>query len=78
MVLYWGICRTATRPGACIGTSDLCHLHTTRGSAVGCGISRPGDPELVAVRATDAGRRIYRVVYSLSHAAGGRLRGGRQ
>ena len=76
-LLYWAICRKSARPGAWVGGSELCHLHPTRGAAEACGVLRPGAPELVAVRAEADRQRIYRVVYSLSHTAAGRLAGAR-
>ena len=76
-MFYWAICRKSTRPGGWVDESELCHLHPTRDAAVACGISRRGAPELVAVRAEAGRQRIYRVVYSLSHTAAGRLAGAR-
>ena len=75
MMLSWAICRTSARPGALVSRFDLCHVtHATRGAAVACGISRPGDHELVAVKVDADRARLYRVVWSLSHTADGRLR----
>ena len=73
-MLYGAICRKPARPGAWVGESELCHLHDTRAAAIQCGISRPGVPELVAVKSEAGRQRIYRVVWSLSHTATGRLR----
>ena len=75
-MLYWAISRKPTRPGAWLGTSDLCHLHPTRVAAERCGIVRPGAPELVAVKVDAYRPRLFRVAYSLSHTAAGRLRPG--
>ena len=74
-MLYWAICRKPARPGALVSRFDLCHLHDACGAAVECGISRPGDPELVAVTVSDRSR-LYRVAWSLSHTADGQLRKG--
>ena len=75
LMLSWAICRKSARPGALVSRFDLCHVtHATRGAAVACGISRPGDHELVAVKVDADRARLYRVVWSLSHTADGRLR----
>ena len=71
---WWAVCRDRARPGSRVTRFDLCHLHVERGAAEACGSVRPGVPELVAVERDTNLPRVFRVLWSLSHAAGGRLR----
>ena len=68
----WAISPTRRRPGEFLTRGDVCHLHGDRGGAERCGVALGGTPELVQleeIRPAD-----YEVVWSLSAAAGGRLR----
>ena len=55
---------------------DVCHLHAERGDAERCGVLLGGTPERTPelVRLEEVRPAVYRVVWSLSTAASGRLR----
>ena len=75
--LVWAVLTSGTRkrvrPGVIIGRHDICHEHERRQDAEHCGLRRGGVPELVALKRVH-GSPLYRVVYSLSHTAAGRLK----
>ena len=68
----WGISTTECRLGDLLTRGDVCHLHAERGDAERCGVLLGGTPELV--RLDEVRPAVYRVVWSLSTAASGRLR----
>lgn len=68
----WAISRTECRLGDLLTRGDVCHLHADRGDAERCGVRLGGAPELV--RLDEVRPAVYRVVWSLSTAASGRLR----
>ena len=68
----WAVSPVPRKRGEQLTRGDVCHLHTDRGEAERCGLLRGGTPELV--RLDEIRPAVYRVVWSLSHAASGRLR----
>ena len=51
---------------------DVCHLHADRDAAERCGELMGGAPDLI--RLEKRSERVWRVLWSLSDAAGGQLR----
>lgn len=70
--MTWAISRKPLRPGALVTAGDVCHLHPDRAATERCGALMGGDPDLVRLEKHTA--RVYRVLWSLSDVAGGRLR----
>lgn len=70
--MTWAISPVRRRPGELLTRGDVCHLHGDRAAAERCGTEHGGAPELV--RLERRSERVYRVVWSLSDAAGGTLR----
>ena len=68
----WGCCAARRRPGELLTRGDVCHMHADRGEAERCGVLLGGAPELV--RLDEVRPAVYRVAWSLSSAASGRLR----
>ena len=68
----WAISPTRRRLGDLLTRADVCHLHEDRAGAERCGTALGGSPDLV--RLVNQSERVYRVVWSLSNAAGGELR----
>jgi len=66
------ISRKPLRPGALVTAGDVGHMHPDRASAERCGALMGGDPDLVRLEKHTA--RVYRVLWSLSDVAGGKLR----
>ncbi len=71
-LLIWAISRERRRPGDMLTRADVCHLHDSRDEAEQCAAEYGGAPELVKLERRS--ERVYRVVWSLSDAAGGTLR----
>ena len=70
--MTWAISPARRRPGELLTRADVCHFHDTRDGAELCGTEHGGVPELVKLERCS--ERVYRVVWSLSDTAGGRLR----
>ena len=70
--MTWAISTTECRLGELLTHGYGCHLHADRGDAERCGVLLGGTPELV--RLNEVRPAVYRVVWSLSTAASGRLR----
>ena len=70
--MTWAISRNPLRPGALVTAGDVCHLHPDRAAAERCGALMGGAPDLVGLEKHTA--RVYRVLWSLSDVAGGKLR----
>ena len=68
----WGCCAARRRLGELLTRGDVCHVHADRGEAERCGVLLGGAPELV--RLDEVRPAVYRVAWSLSSAASGRLR----
>ena len=68
----WGCCPAPRRPGELLTRGNVCHVHADRAAAEQCGVLLGGAPELV--RLDEVRPAIYRVAWSLSSAASGRLR----
>ena len=68
----WGCCPARRRPGELLTRGDVCHVHPDRAAAERCGVLLGGAPELVWL--DDVRPAVYRVAWSLSSAASGRLR----
>ena len=60
------------RPGDLLTLADVCHPHQSRDESAQCGVEHDRAP--VLVKAEWRSERGYRVAWSLSDAAGGRLR----
>ena len=71
-IVTWAISRKPLRPGALVTAGDVCHLHPDRAATERCGALMGGDPDLVRLEKHTA--RVYRVLWSLSDMAGGKLR----
>ena len=72
MTAAWAVSRTRRRPGDLLTRGDVCHGRADPEEAESCGLEQGGVPELV--RLEEIGPAVYRVAYSLSVAASGRLR----
>ena len=72
MTAAWGCFPATRRPGELLTRSDVCHVHADRAAAERCGVLLGGAPELV--RLDKVRPAVYRVAWSLSSAASGRLR----
>ena len=70
--MTWAISFDLRRPGDLLTRGDVCHLHDRRAAAEQCGAEHDGIPELLKLERRS--ERVYRVVWSLSDAAGGELR----
>ena len=70
--MMWAIPPELCRPGDLLTRADVLSLHESRDEAEQCGIEHGRAPELVKLERRS--QRVYRVVWSLSDAAGGRLR----
>ena len=70
--MTWAISPIRRRPGELLTRGDVCHLHADRDEAEQCGAEQGGAPELVKLERRS--ERVYRVVWSLSDTAGGKLR----
>ena len=70
--MTWAISPELCRPGDLLTRADVCHLHESRDEAERCGAEHDGCPELV--RLERQSERVYRVVWSLSDTASGKLR----
>ena len=68
----WGCCPSPRRPGELLTRGDLCHVHADHAAAERCGVLLGGAPDLV--RLDGVRPAVYRVEWSLSSAASGRLR----
>ncbi len=70
--MTWGVSAARRRPGELLTRGDVCHVHGTRAAAERCGAAVEGAPDLVRLeRCTE---RVWRVLWSLSDTAGGKLR----
>ena len=67
-----GCCPAPRRPGELLTRGDVCHVHADRAEAERCGVLLGDAPELV--RLDEVRPAVYRVAWSLSSAASGRLR----
>ena len=67
----WAIAPELCRPGDLLTRAEVCHLHDSSDEAEQCGIEPGRAPELVKLERRS--ERVHRV-WSLSDAAGGRLR----
>ena len=72
MTAAWGYCPAPRHPGELLTRSDVCHVHADRAAAERCGVLLGGAPELV--RLDKVRPAVYRVAWSLSSVASGRLR----
>ena len=72
--MTWAISPELCRPGDLLTRADVYHLCETRAEAEQCGVEFGRAPELVKLERRS--ERVYRVVWSRSDAAGGRLRSG--
>ena len=70
--MTWAISFELCRPGDLLTRADVCHLHDSREEAERCGVERGRAPELVKLEPRS--ERVFEVRWSLSDAAGGRLR----
>ena len=70
--MTWDVSTARRRPGDLLTRGDVCHVHGTRDAAERCGAAVEGAPDLVRLERYSA--RVYRVLWSLSDAAGGELR----
>jgi len=68
----WAISSTERRIGELLTRGDLRDLYADRADAERCGVLLGGTPELV--RLEEVRPAVFRVVWSLSTAASGRLR----
>ena len=68
----WAISLELCRPGDLLTRADVYHLHDSREEAERCGVERGRAPELVKLERRS--ERVFEVLWSLSDAAGGRLR----
>lgn len=68
----WGCCPEPRRLGELLTRGDICHVHADRAEAERCGVLLGDAPELV--RLDQVRPAVYRVAWSLSSAASGRLR----
>ena len=68
----WGCCPEPRRLGELLTRGDICHVHADRSEAERCGVLLGDAPELV--RLDQIRPAVYRVAWSLSSAASGRLR----
>ena len=69
----WAVSSVRRRPGDLLTRGDVCHLHGDREDAERCGAAEEGDaPDLVKLEGQT--ERVYRVTWSLSAAADGKLR----
>ena len=69
----WGMLPgAAARLGEVLTRGDICHVHADRSEAEWCGVLLGDAPELV--RLDQVRPAVYRVAWSLSSAASGRLR----
>ena len=67
----WGCCPSPWRLGELLTRDDVCHVHADRAAPEQCGVLLDGAPELV--RLDEVRPAVYRVAWSLSSAASGRL-----
>ena len=65
------LCPALRRPGELLTRGAVCHVHADRAGAERCGVLLGGAPELV--RLHEVRPAVYRVAWSLSSAASGRL-----
>lgn len=70
--MKWAISPELCRPGDLLTRADVLSLYDSRGEAEQYGAEHGGAPELVKLERHS--ERVYRVVWSLSDTAGGRLR----
>lgn len=70
--MTWAISPELCRPGDLLTRADVCHFHDSREEAEQCGADHDGAPELVKLE--QHSDRVYRVVWSLSDTASGKLR----
>ena len=68
----WGCCPSPRRSGELLTRGDVHHVHADRAAAEQCGVLLGDAPELV--RLDEVRPAVYRVAWSLSSAASGRLR----
>ena len=68
----WGCCPSPRRPSELLTRGDVYHVHADRAAAEQCGVLLGDAPELV--RLDEVRPAVYRVAWSLSSAASGRLR----
>lgn len=71
--MTWAVSPARRNLGELLTRADVCHLHADRGGAERCGVRLGGKPDLVRLAAVSP--RVYRVIWSLSAAAGGELVG---
>ena len=76
MTAAWAVSSTRRRPGELLTRGDVCHLYADRAAAERCGVRLGGAPELI--RLDEIRPAVYRVTWSLSDAASGRLRARRE
>ena len=69
--ITWGVSTAPRKPGDLLTRGDVCHLHMDRAAAERCGLALGGAPELVGL--AEVRPAVYRVAWSLSHMASGRL-----
>ena len=72
--MTWAISPELCRPGDLLTRADVCGLHDSRAAAEQYGAECGRVPELVKLKRRS--ERVFEVVWSLSDAAGGRLRRG--
>lgn len=70
--MTWAISPELCRPGDLLTRADVHHVCETRDEAEQCGVEQGRAPELVKLKKRS--ERVFEVVWSLSDAAGGRLR----
>ena len=73
MTAAWRCCPAPRHPGELLTRSDVCHVHADRAAAERCGVLLGGAARAGPARRGPA-RGFYRVAWSLSSAASGRLR----
>ena len=71
MITRWGASAAPRKLGELLTRGDVCHLHAGRDAAERCGLALGGVPELVGL--AEVRPAVYRVAWSLSAAASGRL-----
>ena len=70
----WGCCPAPRRRGELLTRGDVCHAHADRAEAERCGVLLGGRARAGLVRLDEVRPAVYRVAWSLSSAASGRLR----
>ena len=73
---YWATVKNLHKTGDVLARSELCHLHDEREDAETCGLGTSRNDrkrDVVLVRPTKAGSRVWIVLRSLSEVMNGRL-----